>query len=83
MSSSDTKVKCVAVGDGGVGKSCFLKTVVTPAFPLDYVRDYVPRLYSSKAFTVELRDGRNATLCLWDSRELLGVANLRPLQLDY
>ena len=70
MSSFNTKVKCVAVGDGAVGKSRFLKTVVTAAFPFDIVRDYLPRLYDCKAFTVELHDGRNATMCLWDSREL-------------
>ena len=73
MSSFNTNVKCVVVGDGAVGKSSFLKTVVTAAFPLDCVRDYVPRVYSAKAFTVELRDGRDATLCFWDSRELLAV----------
>ena len=77
MSSFNTNIKCVVVGDGAVGKSSFLKTVartvVTAAFTLDCVRDYVPRVYSAKAFTVELRDGRDATLCFWDSRELLVV----------
>ena len=68
MSSSNTifvNVKCVVIGDGAVGKSCFLKTAVTGSFPADYV----PRAYSDKVSTVELSDGRNAALCFWDSGE--------------
>ena len=56
-------VKCVIVGDGAVGKTFFLTTVLTDKYPVDYV----PRVFSDRQHDVELPDGRRACISFWDT----------------
>ena len=59
-------VKCVVVGDGAVGKSCFLITACTGAFP----GEYVPTVFDNYTHHFTLSDGRTADLSFWDTGEL-------------
>ena len=65
MSSGVTPVKCVVVGDGAVGKSCFLITACTGSFP----GQYVPTVFDNYTHHYTLLDGRTAGLSFWDTGE--------------
>ena len=65
--SAINRVKCVVVGDGAVGKSCFLITATTNAFP----GEYVPTVFDNYAHDIRLRDGRQAEVSFWDTGNLL------------
>jgi len=56
-------IKCVVVGDGAVGKSCFLITACTGAFP----GEYVPTVFDNYTHHLTLSDGRTADLSFWDT----------------
>ena len=56
--SAISNVKCVVVGDGAVGKSCFLITATTNAFPAEYV----PTVFDNYAHNIQLRDGKLASV---------------------
>jgi len=60
-----SSVKCVVVGDGAVGKSCFLITACTGSFP----GEYVPTVFDNYTHRHVLSDGRSADLSFWDTGE--------------
>ena len=57
------RIRCVVVGDGGVGKSCFLITVATDVFPANHV----PIVFDNSVTDVQLLDGREAEVAFWDT----------------
>lgn len=67
-------IKCVVIGDGGVGKTCLMKTYVDDCFPAEYV----PTVFDN--YTAVLRiDGQNINLGLWDTSGQSNYDRLRPL----
>ena len=68
-------VKCVAVGDGAVGKTCLFFSFTTNSFP----QDYVPSIFES--YTLNCRvDGQMFCMGLWDTAGQDDVENhLHPI----
>eukprot|EP01098_Paradermamoeba_levis_P002176 TRINITY_DN12574_c0_g1_i1.p1 TRINITY_DN12574_c0_g1~~TRINITY_DN12574_c0_g1_i1.p1 ORF type:complete len:202 (-),score=15.28 TRINITY_DN12574_c0_g1_i1:47-652(-) len=68
------QVKCVVVGDAGVGKTCLLISFVTNAFP----GDYIPGTFDNytKEFSIV---GQIFNLSLWDTAGEEVYDRLRPL----
>ncbi|KAL4240369.1 Ras-related C3 botulinum toxin substrate 2 [Mactra antiquata] len=67
-------LKCVVIGDGGVGKTCLMKTYVEDSFP----GEYIPTVFDNYTTVISV-DGQTFNLGLWDTSGQTSYDRLRPL----
>jgi len=68
------RVKCVAVGDGAIGKTSLLIAFTEKRFP----EDYVPTVFENYITTIDI-DGKEVSVSLWDTAGQEELASLRSL----
>ena len=67
MEQEAISVKLVMVGDGAVGKTCVLQTLLSLLFSYvsdEFPREYVPTIFDNKTTTIKL-DNHIIHLGLW------------------
>ena len=67
-------LKCVVVGDGGVGKTCLLSVYANDEFP----KEYVPTIRDNFRMHLQVGDSMRE-LELYDTAGQEGYSKLRPL----
>mmetsp|Transcript_14627 Transcript_14627/g.16589 ORF Transcript_14627/g.16589 Transcript_14627/m.16589 type:complete len:204 (+) Transcript_14627:119-730(+) len=67
-------IKCVAVGDGAVGKTSLLHAYVDETF----TTEYVPTIFDNEQVNIKV-DGKDYVLGIWDTAGQEGFDRLRPL----
>lgn len=67
-------IKIVAIGDGGVGKTCLLATYTTNKFP----DQYVPTVYDNYSGMINV-DDQTVRLEIWDTAGQEDYSHLRPV----
>ena len=73
--SGPKRIKLVVVGDGAVGKTCLLVVFAKGKFP----EEYVPTVFENYTKVVQMKDGTNMSLDLWDTAGQEDFDRLRPL----
>lgn len=72
--SAVANLKCVVIGDGNVGKTCFIIAAKIIAFPADY-RYFLTMSdsYDGNPLQLRDRDGRQAAVSFWDTGNYIVV----------
>lgn len=73
--SDGIALKCVVIGDCGVGKTALLLSYTENILPTD---EYVPAVYENRVEHV-LVDGKVIRIALWDSSEVKDYSRLTPV----
>ena len=68
------EIKCVVVGDGGVGKTCLILSFTQNSFP----KDYVPTIFDTHTAKLEV-EHTPINLNLWDTAGQEDYERTRPM----
>ncbi len=68
------RVKCVVVGDEGVGKSSLIGTAITGSFP----SEYMPNTFDDNSLITTV-EGKSVKVSIWDTAGSSEYDRLRPL----
>ena len=66
LTMANANIRAIVVGDGGVGKSCFIISWTAGVFP----SGYVPTVFDNRVGDVVV-DGESVGVLFWDTRKFL------------